>query len=243
MLTLVGSVPVWGLPDMSPFVTKADCLMRMSGLRYKLVSLPDSGLAKTPKGKVPVLIDGNAVIADSAVICDYLRTNLGNPLDHWLSAEQRAIALAFARMMDESFYWYVIQVRYRGDDNYWDVYAPALNVWFDKVSPDHTPAERRLALETNRARAMESFHASGRSRHSDAEMLEFAIQEYDAIAAYLGDKPYFMGDQVSSVDANIYGFIEAISRPPFSSPIREYPLSHPTLSAYLNRLHEAYYSD
>jgi glutathione S-transferase len=215
--------------------------MRMSGLPYKLVSLPDSELPTAPKGKVPVLIHGTKVIPDSAVICDYLRTSLGNPLDRWLSAEQVAVALAFARMMDESFYWYVIQVRYRGDDNYWNVYAPALNIWFDKVSPDHTAAERRAALEANRTRALEIFHASGRSRHSDAEMENFALQEYDAIAAYLADKPFFMGDQVSSVDANIYGFIEAISRPPFSSPIKDYPLAHPTLNAYISRIRDKYY--
>lgn len=37
MIKMYGYIPAWGLPDVSPFVSKIDCYLRMMRLPYELV--------------------------------------------------------------------------------------------------------------------------------------------------------------------------------------------------------------
>ena len=39
MIKMYGYIPAWGVPDVSPFVTKIDCYLRMVDLPYELVKL------------------------------------------------------------------------------------------------------------------------------------------------------------------------------------------------------------
>jgi hypothetical protein len=38
MIKLHGFGPAWGLPDLSPFVTKVDCYLRLVGLPHEVIS-------------------------------------------------------------------------------------------------------------------------------------------------------------------------------------------------------------
>ena len=68
---------------LSPFSAKVRIVLAEKGLPYELHDVawtrsslwgekPDDFLALSPRGQVPVLIDGELVIPDSTVICDYL---------------------------------------------------------------------------------------------------------------------------------------------------------------------------
>ena len=61
MITLYGSGPNFGLPDASPFVTKAETLLRMSKLPFEkaLMSFP-----KAPR-KIPYIDDDGQLLGDS----------------------------------------------------------------------------------------------------------------------------------------------------------------------------------
>jgi hypothetical protein len=50
MITLYTFGPGWGLPDPSPFVMKAEMLLKIAGLPYRIDS---KGFSKAPKGKLP----------------------------------------------------------------------------------------------------------------------------------------------------------------------------------------------
>jgi len=50
MITLYGSGPNFGLPDASPFVTKAETLLRMSKLPFEKALM---SFSKAPKGTIP----------------------------------------------------------------------------------------------------------------------------------------------------------------------------------------------
>ena len=65
MITLYTFGPAWGLPDPSPFVTKAMVLLKMSGLPFETDS---GGFRKAPRGKLPYIRDGEEVVADSTLI-------------------------------------------------------------------------------------------------------------------------------------------------------------------------------
>ena len=63
MITLCGFGPAMGLPEISPFVTKAHILLRMAGLRYE-TETSFGAFRKAPKGKLPYIEDDGAVVAD-----------------------------------------------------------------------------------------------------------------------------------------------------------------------------------
>jgi isoprene-epoxide---glutathione S-transferase len=235
MITMYGHVPAWGVPDISPYVTKIDCYLRMTRLPYELV-LGD--LDTAPKGKLPYIEDGDRTIADTSFIVEYLKATYGDPLDSTLSSEQRAIALAFWRLMDESFYWTLVQARYRRDEDF-KMYDPLWAMFFAALEPD----ARRAAIQDARDRLLLEFHQSGRGRQSYAEAEHIGCREVEAIAGYLADKDYFFGANPSSTDAAIYGFLSNLLYAPFPSGVRDYANSQPNIVAYMERISTAYYPE
>ena len=73
MITLYTFGPQFGLPDPSPFVTKAEMLLKMSSLPYRTDS---DGFRKAPKGKLPYIDDDGERIADSTFIRWHLETEV-----------------------------------------------------------------------------------------------------------------------------------------------------------------------
>src|SRR5476649_250215 len=98
MITVHQLPPAWGIPNMSPFCVKLETYLRMTGVGYQ-TALPD--IRKAPNGRVPYIeIDGN-LMGDSTKIIARLKKDHGDPLDQNLSKEQRAVALAFQRMIED----------------------------------------------------------------------------------------------------------------------------------------------
>ena len=86
-ITLYCFRPVAGLPDASPFVTKAMVLLKMAGLDY----VEDrSGFSKAPKGKQPYINDDGEIVADSTFIRFHIEKKYGVDFDAQLSAAQKA---------------------------------------------------------------------------------------------------------------------------------------------------------
>src|ERR1700722_5851477 len=61
VITLFTFGPYFGLPDGSPFVTKAMLLLKFAGLAYRE---DRSGYGKAPKGKLPFIDDDGVIVAD-----------------------------------------------------------------------------------------------------------------------------------------------------------------------------------
>jgi glutathione S-transferase len=235
MITMYGHVPAWGVPDISPYVTTIDCYLRMIELPYELV-LGD--LATAPMGKLPYIEDGDVTIADTSFIVEYLKATYGDPLDHDLDKEQQAIALAFWRLMGESFYWTVVQSRYRRDEDF-KMYDPLWALFFGALEAD----ARRAAIQDARDRLLLEFYQSGRGRHSYADAEAIGCREVEAVSVYLADKDYFFGATPASTDAAIYGFFSNLIYTPFPSGVTDYANTLPNICAYMDRLSAAYYPE
>lgn len=69
MLTLYGGGPAFGLPDASPFVSKAHVLLKMAGVPYTFAK---ANFRKAPKGKIPYIDDGGMLLGDSGFIRAHL---------------------------------------------------------------------------------------------------------------------------------------------------------------------------
>jgi glutathione S-transferase len=101
MITLHAFGRFWGLPDPSPFVIKAEMLLKLSGLPYETVR---GDMRKAPKGKLPFIRDGDTVVADSTLIRLHLEQKHGIDFDRGLSARERGIGWSVEKMLEDHMY-------------------------------------------------------------------------------------------------------------------------------------------
>jgi glutathione S-transferase len=224
----------FGLPNPGPFCMRVETYLRMTGLPYEAINDTRS-MRKAPKGKLPYIEDQERLIGDSGLIIDYLKATYGDPLDGGLSAEDRAIAHAMQRMIGEHLYWAMLYSRWL-DPDAWPYYRDILFKGLAK------PIRRIVAALVQR-RLRAQFYGHGMGRHSREEIYALGKADINALAAFLGDKPYFLGNSPTSLDATAYAFLSMIVSAPTNSPLKECALSHPQIPAYCERMRAAYYPD
>lgn len=230
MIVLNSFGPFFGLPDPSPFCIKADILMQMSGLPYERIR---GDMRKAPKGKLPLIIDEGQVIPDSSFIRFHLEKKHGIDFDKGLSAEQRGVSWAVEKMLEDQFYWLVVNERWMDDANF--ARGPA---HFFKPVP--APL-RPIVVAMIRRKVKRNLHGHGIGRHSDAERLVLAKRALGAIAAILGEKSYLGGDEPIGADATLGAFMISGVSPFFDSALRRAIEEHPNLVAYAARINARFY--
>jgi glutathione S-transferase len=232
MITLYTFGPAFGLPDPSPFVTKAELLLKMAGLSYRCDA---KGFRKAPKGKLPYIDDDDELVADSTFIRWHIEKKYRFDFDRGLGAEQRAVAWAFEKMAEDSLYWAAVNERWMDEGNFRK--GPAQ--FFQSV-----PALiRPLAIGYIRRQLRRTLHGQGTGRHDTAEITALASRSVDAIADYLGQKPYFMGAEPVGVDATMFAFVAGVLCPVFDSPTRTAAGRHANLARYVGRMTARFYPD
>lgn len=236
MITVYGYVPAWDLPDISPYVTKLVNYMTFAGLEFtwqaqNLATLDDD----SPFGKLPYIVDEDGTkVGDSNRIIEYLKDKYGDPLDGDQSPEEAAQALAFNRLIEESLYWSgVIQPRWRYPDQF-EIYIPYI------VAGAEVGPELREALMAFRDRIVAEFDGQGMGRRPDDEVFAFLKADVDALSTFLGDKPYFMGDKLRSIDASVYSTLRHITDVPWDWPGRPYTQGKANLVEYTARLRDEF---
>ena len=232
MITLYAFGPRFGLPDPSPFVTKAEVLLKMAGLPYR-VDL--KGFNKAPKGKLPYIYDDGERIPDSTFIRWHIEKKYGINFDRGLSAEQRAIAWAFEKMAEDNLYWTVLDSRWMIDANF----DKGPRTFFTGVPAPLRP----IIVAMIRRQIRKRLHSHGMGRHTRAEIEALGSRGIDAMATYLGQKPFFMGAEPAGVDATIFAFAVSALCPEFDTPLRTAAERHDNLRRYVGRMTARYYSE
>nr|MBK7067486.1 glutathione S-transferase N-terminal domain-containing protein [Deltaproteobacteria bacterium] len=102
--------PLDRAPSLSPFCTKVETYLRMTGVAYR--SVPTLDASSGPKGKLPFIEDDGRRLGDSRLIIEHLKRTRGDALDAHLDARARAVAVGFERMMDEHLYWAIVHSRW-----------------------------------------------------------------------------------------------------------------------------------
>ena len=124
-LTVYGYVAAWDLPDISPYVTKLIFYMKIAKIpyEYKNENLPEMD-HNAPYGKLPYIIDEDGTkVGDSNEIIKYLEKKTGHSLDEGMSAADKAVCLAFERLLGEhAYYSGVLEPRWRQDSG-WECYS------------------------------------------------------------------------------------------------------------------------
>jgi len=230
MITLYTFGPGLGLPDPSPFVMKAEVLLKMAGLPYQTNT---HGFRRAPKGKLPYIEGNGYTVADSTFIRWHLERQHGIDFDAGYGPLERAQAWAVEKMLEEHLYFALVHARWMIPANF--ERGPAN---FFKAVP--APLRPLIAaLVRRKVRGM--LRGQGIGRHSAEEIVELAKRDIDALAQILGDKPYLLGETPCGADATAYAFMAGALCPAVDSPIRTHVERHQNLRAYCERMRERFY--
>ena len=233
MIKLFQFHPAFGLPNPSPFCLKAETYLKMAKLDYEVVSTVN--MSRTPKGKMPYIEDQGNGIADSGFIIKYLEKKYSIGLDTHLTNSEKAVAFSIARMLEEHYYWTVVYNRWIDDSN-WPLVK---KVYFGGMPPlvrDVIPAMIRKIVGRD-------LKGHGMGRHGRDEIYDLGVDDINALAAFLENKEYVMGDQVTTVDATAYAFIACTLHFPNTSPMIEAVKAHNNLLTYYKKMAAIYYPD
>lgn len=232
MITLYGIGPGFGLPEISPYVTKTEVQLKMAGLKYvKQPAMPDT----SPKGQLPYIDDAEERIADSTFIRLHLEEKHGFDFDAALDERQRAEAWAIERMIENHFNWASGYTRWMIPDNF----AKGPAHFFDGA-PEHL---RDAIREDVLGRVAENMRIAGLARHTPDEITELGARTLSALSMLLGWKPYLMGDKPCGTDATAFASLAGLMTPFFDSPLRQRALEFSNLVAYMDRMMARYYPE
>lgn len=232
MIVLSGGGAKFGLPELSPYVTKTEVQLRMAGLAYEK---RQANPAEGPKGQIPFIDDDGRLIGDSAFIRLHIEREYGVDLDQGLTPVERATAFAIELAIDRELAPAVTYFRWMVPSNFEK--GPA--IFFSQVPAEQRDVFKKEMVERVRA----SFIARGVGRHTEEEIAMLARRSFDALELFIGDKPYLMGDEPCGADAFIFATLAAAMTPFFDTPVREDVISRPRLVAYVSRMMDRFYPE
>lgn len=222
---------MWGLPSVSPFCLKLDAFLRMSGIEH------ESRTAGTPFGapkrKAPWIEHNGMALGDSALIISYLKSHFGVDPDAQLSPAQRGQGVAIQRLVEENLYWAMVHDRWIKPENWALLKGSVLS---------RVPALLRTILAPLARRGVrKQIIGHGLGLHSAAEITAIATRDIEALAAMLGDQPFFFGDHPTETDAAVYSLLANIHCVPFASPMKPVIAGHVNLVGFIDRFQTAIY--
>jgi isoprene-epoxide---glutathione S-transferase len=272
VLTVYGYVPAWGLPDISPYVTKVIFYLKMTNTPFHYESQNLAQLDKdAPHGKLPYIVDDDGTkVADSNQIIEYLEAKHSTSLDRDLSPFERAVSLAFERLVSEHLYWSgVIEPRWRSDEGLSEPFLifhrsrvltalrmgnlhplhrklRVLEKHIDihsqspQVQGAEVTPELRKVLDEFRVRILAGFNGQGMGRRDTPTVLQIYKKDVDAVSDFLDNKQYALGDQVHTIDASLYAMLRHLVDQPQKWEGTGYVESKPNLAAYLERMRKRF---
>ncbi|WP_300296873.1 glutathione S-transferase family protein [Ferrovibrio sp.] len=229
-IRLHGGGPAFGLPEVSPYTMKTEVQLQIAGLPYIHVRAQP---ADSPKGQLPFITDDDVTVADSTFIRSYIEQKYGVDLDAALSTEQRAVAWAVERMVENQLGWACAYFRYADDASFAN--GPAR--WYDAV-PEPQRTELRQAL---RDKVMANLFAVGITRHGHDEIVLLGARSLRSLSVLLGDKPYLFGGHPTGSDAIAFAQLANILSPYFDNALRRRAEAFHNLVDYVERMMERFY--
>jgi len=231
MITLFAAGAGFGLPEISPYVTKTEVQLMMAGLDYRKTI----GSRETaPKGQLPWIEDAAQAIGDSTFIRVHIERKYDIDLDLGLSGKERAQAWAIERMIENQLGWISSYFRFLEPANFEK--GPAR--WFDQAPP-HLRDELRMGVKDA---VGANVRAVGVGRHLREEVAWLGALSLRALDELLEDKTYLMRDSHPvGVDATAFAMLAAIMTPFFDSPLRREAESYPRLTDYAGRMMARFY--
>ncbi|WP_194164613.1 glutathione S-transferase family protein [Microvirga thermotolerans] len=218
--------PDWGLPAGGPFDLKLLAWLNLAGIPYEQVFQDDT--RKGPKGKNPWIDMDGERLGDTEIIIDLLGKRFDVDLDRGLTPEQRALGHAWRRTFEEHFHQ-VLE---------WELLVHPAGAAYMKTSLEAKmpPVIGTLVFTMLRSRMRKQLHARGLARHSPEIIRMKGCADVDALAIFLGDRPYLVADRATSFDAAVFGLLAPMVYWPMDTPVAQHVRSVPTIKAYVDRM-------
>ncbi|MBL8628928.1 MAG: glutathione S-transferase family protein [Rhodospirillaceae bacterium] len=234
-ITLHQFLPLYGLPNASPFCVKLETYLRMAGLPYEVSQI--NGPPKSATGKAPYITIDGQTICDSGLVILHLEQKYGHPVDGKLTLEQRAQSLAFQRLMEEHLYWAMVFAR-----------------WTDPAKPAETLGYVQQVIGLKgllgfivprilKRSVKKALWNHGLGRHSTEDIWRLGIADVQALSHWLGMRPYGFGDQPTVFDAVLFSQIACILHTPWDFPLKAATLKHRNLVEHSERILARYFPE
>jgi len=223
---------MFSIPNLSPFCSKLETWLRITGLPYQVVETPNP--RKAPKGKLPFIEDAGHRIGDTSLIIEHLVKSRGIDPDVHLDASQRAAALLVQRTLGEHYAFVLLYTHFIREEGWRHTQAN-----FDKLPP----LVRTLVARMVRARMRKIIWVQGLGRHTDEEIIESGLKDWRAVMRIMSDGPYFFGDEPCGADAIVFATLATTLLTPIESPIRDYLRSQPSCVAYAERMRNRFFPE
>jgi len=210
------------LPDgqCSPFCLKLDLWLRATKIPFELLGVRTQG----PNSKWPYIELNGAVLADSNIIIETLRTKFNADLNRGLTASQKAIGTAWQRLCEDHLYWVMLYQRWEG-------------CW-DDVRRFFFPSLPFFIQRSIREKTREYLYGQGMGRMTAAEVELVGRQDFDALSAFLAERKtrFLVSDGITTFDCAAFGLLCNILNAPFMHPIVDYARSLKPLCDYVDAI-------
>lgn len=230
------------LPSMSPYCLKVETWLRLAGLKYENV---DHKLKlRSKKGQLPFVEVNGEEVADSAIIIKELAQRYEKDLDAGLTQEQRNIAHAMISMLENHLIWVLL---------FWRSKNPDLMIKGYKVNLQHALGSRLPNAVLNflfkfqfGRKGAKKVKAQGLGVHKPEEIEEFGKQDLKVLSELLADKPFFFGDEPTTLDCVAFSVLAQVH---YISDEVKYALKEfmqencPNLVGHVSRIKERCFPD
>jgi len=221
------------LPSTSPFCLKLEAYLRFASLKYTVVPKPDFSLA--PKGKLPFIERNGEILDDSSFIINWINDQIEFDPDSSLVSDEKAIALATKRLLEDHLYFIIMKQRWLTKDGY----------KFTKTCFKEIPWFARPFIFCKiKKNIQKTLYLQGLGRFSDDELYELANEDIKCLSSLLGESEYIFGTQEpTSLDIYIFSFIASIIQLPYDYPLKTLVMNKRNLVNHCKRIGHLYFQE
>lgn len=230
-VTLVLAPFLWGR-NCDPFALAIETWLRLAEIPF---SIEERGSLWT-LGRMPPprLRDCGREIVGTEAILRHLKASRGIDPDAGLDERRRAESTALRRLLEDHLYLAILWSRWV-DPRGWAVLAREL---FAPLPAPLRPWASRLHRWRIRQLLSERFGS-----FEEQQLLTSVSEDLEALAIYLGDKPFFMGEQLTTLDALAYSFLANIYFVPIESELKRLATQYSNLVNFCETMEAGIYGD
>lgn len=233
MITLIQFPKPPTRPSFSPFCLKLETYLKVAKIPYE--NKLTVSTAKSKKKKLPMILDHGELIEDSTFIIEHLKQKQNVDLDQHLSAEQKAISKSFQWLCEKSIVDIVMFFRWCDPVNW---------LKFREVVFKGAPWLIKATVANGMSNSIrKTLYKHGIGRFSDAEKLKILNDNLEAITNYLGNKKYFFGDQISTIDTILFATLIQIEPRDVVAQFQGVLEKHPVLVKYIQNIKKEYWPE
>lgn len=227
MLTLFSYPELFGVADNNPYGLKIFAFLKLCGLPFRHEHIFNAESA--PRGQLPYIDDDGEILGDSDRIIAHLIRQKGLTIDDALTAQQRDVDLMVRRLLDD-LYWVMSYSRWR-DDLYWPLFR-------DEILKSHARVSAE-SLERAREYNFQRYYYQGVGRYDRDAVFARGLADLEVLANLIPEQGFPFGEQPTSIDAGIYGFIANIFFFRIETPLRAFVASRANLVRHCETIHKA----